>query len=104
MVPAAPQHRPGLLIILTPAAGAPEWAREDRNLAGLRRGVRRLLYRSRVRPAPRSRYLRSGQGGPREAASTAHRLQQLIPELHECMEINYNKRIIRLETEMPRVV
>ena len=84
------------------------------------------------------RYLRSVQGGAREAASTTerlvqveipccntvthspatqsslwhnfvfpsvafthpmHRPTQMIPELHECMEINYNKRIIGLEVE-----
>ena len=81
------------------------------------------------------RYLRSVQGGAREAASTTERLvqveasetlthssrtiftslfatfshllllpalqrpAQMIPELHECMEINYNKRIIGLEVE-----
>ena len=83
------------------------------------------------------RYLRSVQGGAREAASTTERLvqvhslktithsptqsphlslvqlrfpiccfypplqrpTQMIPELHECMEINYNKRIIGLEVE-----
>ena len=82
------------------------------------------------------RYLRSVQGGAREAASTTERLVQvkhttlqvhntnplshlffantfsnlpwraalqrpvqMIPELHECMEINYNKRIIGLEAE-----
>jgi len=79
----------GLLVILTPGAEVESWLREEGTLSLLRRGVRRLLYR----------YLRSVQGGAREAASTTERLVQMIPELHECMEINYNKRIIGLEAE-----
>ena len=91
---------------------------------------------SKISSNKKLRYLRSVQGGAREAASTTERLVQvkhttsqvhntnplshlffaktlsnlplraalqrhvqMIPELHECMEINYNKRIIGLEAE-----
>ena len=104
--------------------------REDPALSLLRRGVRRLLYRcigvslvsvmsvvSLVYVLPTrsfvslivtvdvsmlvalARYLRSRQG-TREAAIKAERLVQLIPELHECMVINYDKRIIGIGTEL----
>eukprot|EP00092_Neocalanus_flemingeri_P042151 GFUD01045967.1.p1 GENE.GFUD01045967.1~~GFUD01045967.1.p1 ORF type:complete len:127 (-),score=30.61 GFUD01045967.1:142-522(-) len=82
----------GLLIFLTPSNEMDENVRNDPTLTFLRKEITRLIYR----------YLKSVMKSCSQASNTTHHLVKLIPDLHICQHINFNKRIqIQMEDLLP---